>query len=997
MSRVLSFKLLGSLQALVDGEPLRLRSARQRAVLTMLLLASGQAVSIDALIEAVWRGDPPSTARNQIAICVTALRKIFRDEAGVDDLIDTVHPGYALNLKDHRLDLRELNDAVARARAAAGSGRLGDAADHFEHALALWCGPALEGIDGGGIDVAADRLTELWLDLNEEYAALQLQLGRHRSVVAGLAPIVAEHPLREQARAHLMLAHHLSGRRAEALEVYREGRRILVQELGIEPGPRLQELHRQVLAGAKLDGSASPPPVAGSVPRQLPLPQASFAGRTREIAVLNDLLTPADGRGPLPIAVIRGVGGVGKSSLAVHWANQVASHFPDGHLFMDLQGFHEHDQPVPPMSALDRALRALGVPSARIPTDLQERAALYRSILDGKRLLIVLDNVHSATQTNFLLPGRGGCCVLITSRDPLDELTSEYGAAQITLRAMTVDEARDMLAAVIGAERVEAEPEAVVRLIELCDRLPLALRIAATRLLSGSYWSLQQLTARLEDRRRRLDVLSPDEGGVRAGFWLSYRELSPRAALLYRRLSLLAVPDFAAWVGAAVLDVDLHEAEDLIEQLVSAQLLEVSQARPGEPVRFRFQDLLRLFAWERAQVEESETERRESLERVFGTMLTLADLAHQQLYGKSELIPDHVSRGVDLPPRAVSELLGDAIEWFESERESVVGMVRQAAQNGCAAHAWLLTARAVPLFEVRTYLEDWRRTAESALVAARVAGDARGAGTMLRSLGTLAIYHRRYAKAQTLLSSAMEFLERSDDLQGRAIARRNLALCARFSGELDDAARHCQEALDLFADAEDLSGLSHALGLLAQIELERGNTGLGIELTNKAISTSHEAGSLRSKAQNFYRLAEALLRARQPSRAEQVCQDVIALTRGQGDRLGEAHGLRALGEAQWRQNRPVEAEVNLMRALKTAEDLGDRFLRARVETDLACAEALCGGQGVAARLDWVYQEFRSLNTPAWERRIARLRDAMWAHGQGVPVDCEVLADHLDAP
>ncbi|WP_221356220.1 AfsR/SARP family transcriptional regulator [Streptomyces beigongshangae] len=1036
MTHTLSFKLLGPLEISVDGETALVSSARQRAVLATLLLSPDRTVSVATLTEAVWQGAPPTTARNQIAICITALRKIFREKALVEDLIETRHPGYILHSKHCYIDLQDLSETVARARlTSAHDERVDEAAALFEHALALWRGPVLEGLAGDRIDDTVTQLSEFRLDINEEYAALQLRLGGHHSVITRLTALVKEHPLREQARAHLMHAHNLAGRRAEALQVYREGRRALVEELGIEPGCALQELHQQILQDAnELEGftaqpaqpaPATPPTarpdaaatstVAGSVaaaasartpaaapaghthgiavavPAQLPLPVTAFTGRLPEIGVLDRLLPDDSDRGPLSVAVISGVSGIGKSALAAHWANRVADRFPDGQLFIDVHGYHEFDQPLSPMSVLDQSLRGLGVPSAQIPAHLQERSALYRSLLNNRKLLIILDDVRSFTQIQPLLPGRGQCFVLLTSRDPLDELTSDYAAVRIHLKLMTPDEADSMLATVIGAERVATDPASAARLVDLCGRLPLALRIAAGRLATRPHWSLRQLVSRLEDRYRRLDVLSPNDGGVRAGFWLSYRELSPDAARLYRRLGLLPVTTFAAWTAAAVQDLDVDQAEDLLEQLVDAQLLEVSTMIPGAPVRFRFQELLRLFAWERAHAEDSEEDRDDTIERTYGTMLTLADAAHRQLYGKGHLAPHQARLEVALPEETVAELLEDPLEWFESERTSLVNMVAHASQSGTSAHAWGLTARTMPLFEMRNYLEDWQQTAQAALDGARSAGDDPGATIMLRSLGTLAIYQRRYAEADSLLSSAMDLLERSDDLHERAIVLRNLALCSRFKGDLDSAAKHCRAALDCFGRTDDPTSRSHALGLLAQIELERGETGLGITLLREAIRTNDEAGSVRGKAQNIYRLAEAYLRAGELPRVEQSCREVITLTRAQGDRLGEAYALRAMGEAQWRQNRSAEAEAILREALTAAEDVGDRFLQARIETDRACAEAIRGDSAAVVRLQHAREIFRFLAATAWEERTAQITDMVGTTRQGARVDADTLA------
>ncbi|MDN3026501.1 AfsR/SARP family transcriptional regulator [Streptomyces sp. S.PB5] len=988
----LMFQLLGALKVCADDRQLPIRSARQRTVLVMLLLAPGRVVSVDSLAETVWDGAPPATARNQIAICIAALRKTLREEAGVDGLIETAPPGYVLHPGHHRIDLLEMEELVARARRAAEDGEHAAAAEHFEQALALWRGPVLDGMTGEGIDSTVARLSELRLDIAEEFAAQQLHLAGYRRVIADLAPLVAEHPLREEARALLMRAYHLSGRRADALECFREGRRILIDELGIEPGGKLQALHGEVLAGSPVQ-ARTPRTEQKQVPRQLPRPAERFVGRLPELRQLDGLLETT---GP-PLAVLCGVAGVGKSALAVHWSVKAAERFSDGQLFIDMAGFRERGAPVTPLAALDQALRGLGLPGVAIPAELHERAALYRSTLDGRRVLIVLDNVASPDQVRPLLPGSGSSRVLITSRDPLSALVGEYGARRIALSRMTEREAHELLVSVIGAERVEAEPESARRLADLCDRLPLALRIVATRLISDWRGSLRQLASRMEDRRGRLDLLSPDEGGLRSGVWLSYRELSVKAARLYRLLGQLAVPDFPAWIGAAALGVELSEAEGLLRQLVGAQLLEFSSVPEHTEPRFRFQDLLRLYAWERSQVEDPEPVRRASLKRVLSAMLGLADEAHRQLYGPDEALPDDLDRTLCVPADTATELLVNPVDWMESERESASALIRQAAEGGFAAYAWALTVRLVPLFETRSYLADWQRNAELALDCARAAGDLLGAGTMLSSLGTIGIYQRRYAEAQRLIGEAAQLHERSGFVQGQAITLRNLAVCVRFTGDLEAAAKYCTASLELFRTAGDPVGLSYALGLLAQIELDSGYPERAVQLSNQAIEASYQAGSIRSRTQNFYRLAESLIGADRLDEAEQVCQDVISLSRGQGDKVGETYGLCALGETHWRQGRTNQARAVLARALRATELIGDRFLRARVDTSLACIEALCGADSALGRLDRAREEFQALDAVVWERRTRRLRTAI-DHGlDGSAADATLLAHLLKGP
>ncbi|WP_405773148.1 BTAD domain-containing putative transcriptional regulator [Streptomyces sp. NBC_01538] len=1023
----------------MDGKPVPLGGPRQRTVLAVLLLSAGRPVSVEALIDAVWQGTPPVTARNQIAICVTALRRIFRDAAGEHQLITTVNRSYVLNPGEHDIDVQVLDQLVGRARSSARDGRGAEAAVAFGQALDLWNGPALEGLSGEPFDTAVARLADLWLDVSEEYAALQLQLGEHRSVVSHLSALVERHPLREQARFHLMEALRRSGLRARALETYRAGRRIFVEELGTEPGPALQELHQRILrdlaateatqatARARTHPTAEPAvrayvpvhapgPVPGAggaapgavPPVQLPVPSAAFTGRAQEIEELDRLLDGSMSAAPLAVAALSGTSGVGKTALAVHWANRVAGRFPDGQLYVDMRGYDEHEPPVTPMQALDRCLRALGVPSSYIPGELEERAALYRGVLDGKRVLILLDNVRSLPQTLPLLPGRGTSCVVVTGRDSFDYMAGDYAVVRIALKPLDPEQSGRMLAAVAGATYTEAPPEAAARLVELCDGLPLALRIAGAYLVARPHRSVAQLVDRLEDRRRRLDLLSPREGGVRVGIWLSYRELPADAARLFRLLGTLPVRDFAAWAGAAVLDCGIQRAEDLLEQLVEAQLLDVCPGTAGMAPRFSFHSLLRLFAWERAEKEEPRQEREAALGRAFGAWLALADRAHERLRGAGH-VPVLREPGESTAAasawtetggsvsRPGEEPAADPIAWFESERYAVLDLVRHWAETErVQGRPWELVARVVPLFETHNYLEDWRTATGLALRAARRTGDTEGVGMMLSSLGTLEIYRRDYRAARSVLMEAKAATENGDDAHGHAVVLRNLALCARFAGDLEEAGVLCRQAIDFFKRTRDPAGRSHAVGLLAQIELERGESELGITLIREAFTINRDIGSLRGETQNLYRLAEALLRVGEVLEAEQAADQVVALSRAQGDRLGEAHGLRARGEAQWRQRLTAEAEASLHQAHRAASAVGDRFLQARVELDLASTKAAQGTLDQArAYVESALATLRSLSNPPWERRAERLGALLARSAPETPVGGAQLAGAFD--
>ncbi|MCX5203684.1 tetratricopeptide repeat protein [Streptomyces sp. NBC_00237] len=984
------FRILGPLEISADGRPVVLQGARQRTIMSMLLLAPNRVVSVDVLADAVWDGRPPATARNQIAICVSALRKTIKTAVGVEDLLVTSHPGYMLFTGEHRIDAVEFNDRTAKGREAARSGRLEEACAHFEEALAMWRGPALEGISAERVESEAAQLTGERFDVYEEYAGLRLELGQHREMVGELSAFVREHPLREQAKGHLMLAQYRAGRRAEALETYRDAQRLLADELGIDPGPVLQELHEEILADSPLLNLPAEPAVLvpqTAVPAHLPPNPASFTGRNSELASLDRLLDQLDGQA-LPVGSIIGPGGVGKTALAVHWAHQVVARFPDGQLFADMRGYDEAEEPRRPGAVLDRFLRALGVPGPQIPTDENERTALFRSVLGGRRVLIVLDNARSFRQIRPLLPGTGRCCVLVTSRDSMGgSLAGDYAFVPLHLGSLEQDESIALLSKVAGDERFGADPAGAARLSLLCDRLPLALRIAAARLAAKPHWSVRTLVARLEDQHRRLDELSMDERGVRAGLRLSYRDLPAAAARMFRLLGVLNVPDFSAWAGAALLDIDPVDAEDLIEQLVDAQLLEPLSATTGH-VRYRFQDLVRLFGRECARDGNTEEELRAATRRACGAWLALAAEAHRRVYGGDYTVIHGPAPLHPLPGHLVESLLEDPMEWFETERSSITGLVEQAARHGESAHAWDLAMTGVTLFQNRNYLEDWRESGERALEAAVQSGDTLGEAAMLHSLGTLEIVLWDYDSAHHRLSRALHLFEEQGQDQGRALVLRNLALCERHRGDLDRAREKGHRSLEIFRAVGDHYAEAHVLGLLAQIELERGEPQASLMLSSEAVARSRGLGTVRGEAQSTVRLAEALIHQGDGPRAEDACRRALELVRDSGDRRGEAHALRSLGEALWCQGRTEEAEAVLRDALLTSGKVPDRHLEARAGVVLGCVQALhMDRAGAAASFKSAQDLFAEVGAPVWEERSARLLAVL---GDGLPLESEQL-------
>ncbi len=595
----------------------------------MLLLSPDQVVSIDSLTEAVWQGCPPATSKTQIAICIASLRKNFKAAGCHDELITTTAPGYMLRSGRHRIDAREFKEHLARARQAAQRNDAAEAAELFKTALGMWRGPALDGIASHPVQARAAELEEQRLIGYEQHTALRLELGEHRTLIGELRTLVAQHPLREQARSHLMLAQYRSGRRAEAMETFRLGRRRSIDELGLEPGQALHDLHDAILRDdpALLAPPATARPAAASVvPAQLPADIVAFTGRRAELSALDTLLDEdAGAREGMPVGFLTGGAGVGKTALAIRWAHRSADRCADGQLYADMRGHERGGRSTGTCAVLDRFLRALGVPGDRVPESFDERVALYRTTLANRRVLIVLDNVQEFSQITPLLPGSGRSAVVVTGNDQLGELSETCAPVRLNLAPLSPDEATTLLVKIVGDTRVTDDPEATARLGQLCDRLPLTLRIVAAKLRAKPHWPVRHLVRRLEDPQQRLDELSHGDRDLRHRLRLSYQQLDETAARLYRSLGLLDLSEFTSAIAASVLKVCPVEAENVVERLVDAHLLHVARWHDTGNAVYRFQDLHRLYAQERACAKEGEHGKRLPEQRLCEDLSISAD------------------------------------------------------------------------------------------------------------------------------------------------------------------------------------------------------------------------------------------------------------------------------------------------------------------------------------------------------------------------------------
>jgi DNA-binding SARP family transcriptional activator len=624
----MEFEVLGPVEVWVNGRPADAGHARQRAVLSVLLLDAGRVVPPEALIDRVWGEDPPRSVRNVVYGYVARLKALIASGQDHSVSLSRCTGGYLLNARPDQVDVWRFRRLVAEAAAAAGDDERAGAA--LGQALALWRGPALAGLDSPWLNAMRTTLelerAAAVLDLGD----IRLRRGEHAALAGELTGQAAAAPTDERLIGQLMLALYRCGRQADALRWYEQTRRHLADELGADPGPPLAALHQQILradpclaapAAASQAGApgAGIPPTgrdAAPVPRELPADVSAFTGRTAELRQLDQLLTSrathANRVSAAVISAVSGTAGVGKTALAVHWAHHAADMFPDGQLHVNLRGY----DPALPLTAADALavfLRALGVPDDDIPAGEDRRAARYRSLLAGQRMLVVVDNARTAEQVRPLLPGAPTCAVVVTSRDSLAGLVARDGAARLDLDVLPLDDAVILLRELVGA-RADAEPAAVAELARQCSRLPLALRVAAELAAARQEVPLVDLIAELADEQRRLDVLDADgdpRTAVSTVFSWSYKHLDPDLARAFRLTSLHPGPDFDSYAVAALMASTLDRARRMLEALARAHLI-----HPTGPSWYGMHDLLRVYGRGLTDAEEGKEQALEALARL---------------------------------------------------------------------------------------------------------------------------------------------------------------------------------------------------------------------------------------------------------------------------------------------------------------------------------------------------------------------------------------------
>lgn len=927
----LRFSVLGPVRARRGDDPVATGSPQQRALLAALLLREGRTATAAELIDALWGEEPPSQALAAVRTYASRLRKVL--DPGV---LVSESGGYAVRgLGEGALDLAVAQELAAAAEKARNTGDLSHARNTLNRALSLWAGETLAGVPGPYAEAQRVRLEEWRLQLLESRLDMDLEQGCHAEAVSELTALTAAHPLRERLRELLMLALYRSGRQAEALAVYADTRRLLSDELGVDPRPGLQELQQRILRADPGLAQPSAPvtePVSVLVrPAQLPATVPDFTGRSAFVRELSDVLASASGDESQVMAVsaLAGIGGVGKTTLAVHIAHTARASFPDGQLYIDLQGAGSRS--AEPETVLGSFLRALGTADSAIPDSLEERAALYRSVLDGRKILVLLDNARDAAQVRPLLPGTPGCAALVTSRVRMVDLA---GAHLVDLDVMSPEEALALFTKIVGEERVGSEREAALDVVAACGFLPLAIRIAASRLAARRTWTVSVLAAKLADERRRLDELQAGDLAVKATFELGYGQLEPAQARAFRLLGLADGPDISLAAAAAVLDLPPEDTEDLLESLVDTSLLE--SAAPG---RYRFHDLVRLYARACAERDEQPPgEREAALSRVLDFYLATAVGVYA-----TERPGDRLVDGLE-PTEHPGMTFSDgsaALDWLYTEASPLLTAVRQAAGTDRLRRGVDLLWAAKDLTESGANSHQYEMTARAMCDATHTAGDARAAGRARTVLTDVLLVSGRIEQAEEEARLAMELADSVRDAAAVSWVANNRGLICLHQRRYSSGKILFDQAIEGFRATGNRAGEASALSNLSRAQLGMGNITEAVEIARHGLAVYLEMGRTMRLANGHFAVGVALATAGRHSEALGQFSEAVSIFADHRQRLWEGATNFRIAEVHLAAKRPSHAAQHAEQALALGCIGGDR-MRGNVLTLLGRALSALG-------------------------------------------------------
>ncbi|OEU88873.1 regulator [Streptomyces abyssalis] len=943
----LRFAVLGPVRVWSGGTLLPPGSPRQQALLAALLLRGGRTATASELIDAVWGENPPEAAVASLRTHASRLRKALGPDGGRSLLSSS--GGYALRVERGALDLDVAEEYAARAGKAESDGEPGTARNLLEAALALWEGETMAGVPGPHAGAQRARIEERRLQLLEARLEMDLRTGRHAQAVTELTALTSAHPLRERLRAQLMVALYRSNRQAEALGVYSDCRRLLAGHSGVGPSRQLRELNRRILQADPSLAAPSGTLGSGASPMLLhpagtSLSSGGFTGRGAVVKELVRRLAGDDGQ----LTVIAGIAGVGKTALSVHVAHAARALFPDGQLQVDLRGAGAGA--LEPRDVLGTFLRALGTAPSAVPDSTDERAALYRSLLHGHRFLIVLDNARDAAQVRPLLPGTPDCAVLVNSRSRMADLA---GGHLVELDVMEPEDALELFTNILGEERTARERDAALDAVAACGFLPLAIRIAASRLASHGDWTLSGFTARLADKRNLLNELRTHDLAVAAAFRLSYDRLTPQQARAFRLLGLQDHPEISLHAAAALLDLGPHDTEEVLESLVDTSLLESAAAG-----RYRFHDLIRLFARTRAYVDEEPRRRLGAHSRLLDFYLATTAGVYA-LERPAQPLVDHleptVHPGLVFPGRA------HALEWLFSEERCMLACAAQLTGSGflrrsvdlvrllsdlagdtsdsrhiervsstlltaaCAAgdeHAQARMEVTLSWTEiVAARFDEADRHARAAVALAASAGDRCTASTAMNDRGIVALQQNRPGDAETLLREALEAFRADGNRPAEASALCNLSRAHLAAGQVEEAVRLARQGVGIYRQTGATMRLANAMYALGTALTRSGGLAEAADRLTDALAVFRSSRHRFWTGMTHLRLAEVHLAARRHAEAADEAERAVALLRGCGE-LWSARTLTVLGRALHGTGETQRARMCWREALTVCERLG---------------------------------------------------------------------------
>ncbi|WP_415952942.1 AfsR/SARP family transcriptional regulator [Streptomyces sp. KLOTTS4A1] len=895
------FNVLGPLEGWYGEERLRLGGAIQERVLVALLLEAGRVIPVSRLVAAAWDEEPPATAFHQIRKAVADLRK--RIPAGSRTLM-TDGPGYRAVVGPAQLDLSEFDARTKAAKEAARQDRSVEAVGLLGSALALWRGPVLSGQGGQVIEAATVALEERRLAAYEQSFELRLSLGEGSDLVSSLRELVELHPMRETLRGQLMRALYRTGRQADALEEYRTVRTLLADELGVDPGPQLSKVYEDILRESPellppgpqtSPQGARPEPPPAAKPRDLPCDLPDFTGREGELRQLTGWVRAADD-GACPrattIVAIDGMGGSGKTALAVRAAHLLAAGFPDGQVHVDLRGYTPGEQPVPAMTALGRLLRAMGVPGERLPDDLPGRTALWRATLEGRRVLLLLDNAVDVKDVVPLLPDSPGCLTLVTSRVRLVDLD---GAAWLSLGMMARQDSAALVANTVGAERVAAEPEAAEELARLCGYLPLALRIATAKFRKRPRWTVRYLVDRLRDETRRMEELSLGERSVAATLRLSYQVLDERCRIAFRRLALHPGEEIDTYSAGALLGTEAQEAEDILETLLDAHLLQ----QPDIGV-YSLHDLVRSFA--RGLNEAAEGQDEAAVVHLLDYYLGSTELACGLRFPGWRYRSTGLDRPVaELPPMACAE---EAEDWFRREHNTLFAAISLALARGHDRHAvWLVRNLSFRL-NAHGYLEEFAELGRLSVAAARRLGDLMLVGLSLTNLSVACWKLGKLTEGVKVAEEGWKVARELGDRRTEAHSESVLGQYHSLLGRFPTALKWLERAVAAERELESPRDEAECLTLLSALYERWGRYEEAVDAASRALDLARRFGHGEIEWVALTDLALALIGLEEFHEADRW----LAAARA---RCSEHH-------------EPGQAAITLTLSALTAHHLGDR-------------------------------------------------------------------------